>query len=116
MAPVFPEAVSLPTLSSANTLLLTGIASPRQMELDLKDRCRSITPMSFGDHHQFTAEDVERINSTFAAMPKPKIIVTTEKDATRLEHVEGLSKETKSNIYGFSTRNSIGFRSFGHFW
>ena len=42
LAPVFPEAVSLPTLSSANTLLLTGIASPRQMELDLKDRCRSI--------------------------------------------------------------------------
>ena len=89
---------------NVNILLLTGIASPQQMIVDLQPVSKNITPVTFGDHHQFTAEDVERINSTFAAMPKPKIIVTTEKDATRLEHVEGLSKETKSNIYALPIR------------
>ena len=89
---------------NTNILLLTGIASPEQMMVDLQTVTKRITPLTFGDHHQFTAEDVERINSTFAAMPKPKIIVTTEKDATRLEHLEGLSKETKSNIYALPIR------------
>ena len=32
-------------------------------------------------------------------MPSPKVIITTEKDATRLLHVEGLSDEVKSSIY-----------------
>ena len=99
------ERISLNSLpKNTNILLLTGIASPEQMMVDLQTVTKCITPLTFGDHHQFTAEDVERINSTFAAMPKPKIIVTTEKDATRLEHVEGLSKETKSNIYALPIR------------
>ena len=99
------ERISLNSLpKNTNILLLTGIASPEQMMVDLQTVTKRITPLTFGDHHQFTAEDVERINSTFAAMPKPKIIVTTEKDATRLEHLEGLSKETKSNIYALPIR------------
>ena len=99
------ERISLNSLQkNTNILLLTGIASPEQMMVDLQTVTKRITPLTFGDHHQFTAEDVERINSTFAAMPKPKIIVTTEKDATRLEHLEGLSKETKSNIYALPIR------------
>jgi tetraacyldisaccharide 4'-kinase len=39
-----------------------------------------------------------------AAMPKPKVIITTEKDATRLEHLDGLSEETQSNIYALPIR------------
>ena len=65
-------------------LLLTGIASPKQLAVDLAPLCRDITPMAFGDHHAFTQADVERINSTFASMPQPRLIVTTEKDAARL--------------------------------
>ena len=104
LAPVFPEAVSLPTLSSANTLLLTGIASPRQMELDLNDRCRSITPMAFGDHHQFTEKDAARINQAFANLPEPRLIITTEKDATRLLSTNGLSLEVKKALYALPIR------------
>ena len=74
------------------------------MFMALREKPQRVNEVWFGDHHQFTAEDVERINSTFAAMPKPKMIVTTEKDATRLEHLEGLSKETKSNIYALPIR------------
>ena len=85
-------------------MLLTGIASPEQMMVDLQAVSKRITPLTFGDHHQFTAEDVEQINSTFAAMHKPKVIITTEKDATRLEHLDGLSEETKSNIYALPIR------------
>ncbi len=99
------ERLSLNALpKNVNIMLLTGIASPEQMMVDLQAVSKRITPLTFGDHHQFTAEDVEQINSTFAAMPKPKVIITTEKDATRLEHLDGLSEETKSNIYALPIR------------
>lgn len=99
------ERLSLNALpKNVNIMLLTGIASPEQMMVDLQTVSKRITPLTFGDHHQFTAEDVEQINSTFATMHKPKVIITTEKDATRLEHLDGLSEETKSNIYALPIR------------
>ena len=99
------ERLSLNALpKNVNIMLLTGIASPEQMMVDLQTVSKRITPLTFGDHHLFTAEDVEQINSTFAAMHKPKVIITTEKDATRLENLDGLSEETKSNIYALPIR------------
>ena len=82
-----------------NILLLTGIASPKQMIYDLKEYSQNITPMTFPDHHQFKQKDIERINEAFAAMPSPKIIITTEKDNARLFGMEGLSDEVRHNIY-----------------
>jgi len=90
----------LDTISAdEHILLLTGIASPRQMIVDLSPYSTHIQPLTFGDHHTFTARDVEKINETFADMPGPKLIITTEKDATRLFGLKGLSKEVRHNIY-----------------
>ena len=85
-------------------LLLTGIASPKQLAVDLAPLCRDITPMAFGDHHAFTQADVERINSTFASMPQPRLIVTTEKDAARLVGLDGLSGEVRRAMYALPVR------------
>ena len=82
-----------------HTLLVTGIASPEQMVEDLSPYCKNITSLKFSDHHQFNADDVEKINSTFAMMQTPRLIITTEKDATRLENIDGLSEEVKNSIY-----------------
>ena len=87
-----------------NVLLLTGIASPKQMMLDLKPHCSNIIPMTFKDHHLFTDKDVQRINSTFATMPLPKLIITTEKDAARLETLEGLSEEVRKSLFALPIR------------
>lgn len=89
----------LSMLTGKNVLLLTGIASPKQMEMDLRKTCRAITPLTFGDHHAFTPRDVERINDTFAAMDGQKVIITTEKDSARLQSLEGLSAEVRANLY-----------------
>lgn len=91
---VINEAEPLP-----NVLLLTGIASPEQMINDMSPRCKSITPMHFPDHHNFTASDAEAINMQFKMMQKPAIIITTEKDGTRLEGLKGLSKEVRKALY-----------------
>ncbi len=82
-------------MNGRNVMLLTGIASPKQMLLDLKPHCASVTPMAFGDHHNFKPKDVQRINETFATMAEPKVIITTEKDSTRLTGMDGLSDEVR---------------------
>ena len=85
-------------------LLLTGIASPQQMIEDLSPRCPHITPLTFGDHHTSTSSDVARINNEFAALPHPKMIITTEKDATRLIAVEGLSEEVRGAMFALPVK------------
>ena len=82
-----------------NVLLLTGIASPMQMEADLAAYTDKITPLTFGDHHRFTRSDISRINKVFGAMPQPRIIITTEKDTTRLRDVEGLSDQVREALF-----------------
>jgi len=82
-----------------NILLLTGIASPEQLVTDLRPYTENIVRMSFPDHHQFTPKDIRRINEEFAGMPQPKIIITTEKDNTRLFGMEGLSDEVRHSIF-----------------
>ena len=82
-----------------HVLLLTGIASPRQLAEDLAPQTSHITPITFADHHAFRRKDVARINRTFEAMPSPKCIITTEKDAVRLTAVEGFSDEVRQSLF-----------------
>ncbi len=101
LTPLFPEdAAAAGTMAERpNVLLVTGIASPEQMVKDMKEEYGDITPMRFADHHQFTPSDIEAINMAYKMMKKPAIIITTEKDATRLETIGGLSAEARRNIF-----------------
>lgn len=95
---------SLNSLALQHVLLLTGIASPRQMIEDLSPMVRELTPLSFSDHHEFTPADVKCINETFEAMPHPRCIVTTEKDAARISAVAGLSNDVCQHLYVLPVR------------
>ena len=82
-----------------HVLLLTGIATPQQITTDLQPYCNHIQSLTFGDHHQFTEKDIANINETFSSMPSPKMIITTEKDACRLEKISGLNEQVRKSIY-----------------
>jgi tetraacyldisaccharide 4'-kinase len=84
-----------------HVLLVTGIGNPQQMEQDMRKFAQHVTPLSYSDHHYFTLKDVEEINNAAMKMPKPMIIVTTEKDAPRLCNMEGLSDTVRNNMYVF---------------
>ena len=102
LRPIFAQAsnIALSDLKGRPVLLLTGIASPRQMQEDLAPYASNITPLTFADHHDFSQRDVQRINDAFAQMTaEGKLIVTTEKDATRLQLAEGLSDEVRRHLY-----------------
>ena len=86
-------------LKRFNVLLLTGIASPKQMVHDLSPLAADLHPLTFGDHHNFTRDDAQTIHDEFTVLPSPKVIITTEKDATRLMAMKDLSDEIKKNLY-----------------
>ena len=106
LKPVFAgnkQALTLSQLKDRNVLLLTGIASPEQLEHDLSPLTH-LTPLAFNDHHQFNKKDITLINDTFASMQGPKCIITTEKDATRMQSVEGFSDEVRQHTFVIPVR------------
>lgn len=95
------ESFAMDTLRGEDNhvMLLTGIGTPQQMEQDLRIYAQHVRPLTFPDHHMYSARDAERINEAFSKMPKPRLIITTEKDATRLRGVEGLSDEVRNRLF-----------------
>lgn len=75
-----------------SVLLFTGIAKPSILEYHLKDEVKNIEHIRFGDHHNFMINDIQRILQQFEKMKgEEKIILTTEKDAVRLQS-EGIKE------------------------
>ncbi len=69
-----------------DVLLLCGIANPRPMMDFLTMHVRSYDMNRYPDHHIFTIDDMKEIKKHFEKLEsKNKIILTTEKDAVRLE-------------------------------
>lgn len=67
-----------------SVLLITGIASPHQLENDMKQMCQ-FTSLRFEDHHNFNKKDIDLIASRLKATDSSSpIVITTEKDAMRL--------------------------------
>ena len=86
--------------SNVHILLVTGIASPQQLEKDLSKINKHIHSLTFGDHHNFTAADLQTICQHFEQLPEGhRMIITTEKDATRLQKHPYLSESIKPYIY-----------------
>ena len=81
-------------------LLLTGIASPKQLLQDLEQYTSHIKTATFPDHHAFTAKDIAQVKRQFDLMGEgKKLIITTEKDATRLINHPHLDETLKNSIY-----------------
>lgn len=81
-------------------LLLTGIASPELIRRELEKQTSQVEMLTFPDHHAFTPADIEAVRNRFAAMGKEKkLIVTTEKDATRLLTHPALDEALRKSIY-----------------
>ena len=112
--PVFAEAHPWPESIDANYTLLaiTGIAHPEPMV----DYLRSLTPnvklLAYPDHHDFSASDLQRLHDTFAQLPDNKLIVTTQKDAARLQGLATqLAPTFKQHLYALPIQVQFLFQS-----
>lgn len=106
LQPVFPDTAGRAEkkLSSLNAdgqvLLLTGIASPATIVQELEKYISHIDLLAFDDHHNFTQRDIQLIKERFGKLAcEQRLIVTTEKDATRLVHNPAMDEELKKHLY-----------------
>jgi tetraacyldisaccharide 4'-kinase len=71
---------------STGVLLVTGIANPEPLEKYVMARARNWDTLRFADHHIFTIDDLRQCRNRLGKInAQEKIILTTEKDAVRLE-------------------------------
>ena len=87
-----------PTIGDdTHVLLVTGIANAAPLEEELRRHTSHLRHLAYGDHHAFSDSDFADINNTFAELPEPRLLVTTEKDAARLRTSKGLSPEAEAH-------------------
>lgn len=83
-----------------DVLLVTGIASPGPLENAIRERGTRTTVMRYADHHNFTATEMLDIEQKYNSIKNGnKIIVTTEKDATRILQHPHVPERVKANIH-----------------
>jgi tetraacyldisaccharide 4'-kinase len=74
-----------PPKAGAPALLLTGLANPKPMEAWVSTRYKLVGHQQYGDHHQFTKANLERLQQEYYSHAGTgTIIITSEKDAARL--------------------------------
>lgn len=80
-------AKSLPdnNLAYYDVLLVTGIANPKPLLSHLGQFTKRIKHLKFPDHHNFSDQDIKNILSEYKKLGEYKILLTTEKDFTRLK-------------------------------
>lgn len=82
------------SLSGKNVILVCGIAKPQPLISYIEKQANDVHVLSYADHHYFLSKDVEEIKSTYNNWDvADKLILTTEKDATRLHlHADKLKE------------------------
>jgi tetraacyldisaccharide 4'-kinase len=91
-----------------NVLLITGIANPQPLKELLVRSVSTYDMLRYADHHIFTIDDLEDIKKHFERIvPTNKIILTTEKDAVRLQKFKTQLKDFP--IYVIAVKHSFLF-------
>lgn len=90
----------LENLANKDVLLVTGIASPKTLLKKLSEYTDKVEAINYPDHHNFKEKDIKHISDTFHNMrSERKIILVTEKDASRLVSLTEISEDIKNNLY-----------------
>jgi tetraacyldisaccharide 4'-kinase len=77
--------LDLTDLADFDILLVTGIANPKPLTDYLKSSSLNFKHLKYPDHHHFSLNDLEEINSAYESLSATnKIILTTEKDYVRI--------------------------------
>ena len=99
--PLFDREREIPEIKEGcEVLLVTGIAKPAPLKKEIESRGARTVLLKFADHHNFTNGDIEKIAERYESLNgSNRMILTTEKDATRLLQRDDLPQSLKENIY-----------------
>ena len=102
--------------ASCHLLAVTGIAHPEPMTAYLKTLTPHVELLAYPDHHDFTASDLQQMQHKFAQLPQRSIIITTQKDAARLQSFSSqLDNTFKQHLYALPINIKLLFDQEGAF-
>ena len=106
LKPVFPDfgeegRIDLNDLRKKHVILVTGIATPQTLVQKLERITYNLYLIEFPDHHDFKSSDIDKIKNKINQIndKEDTLIVTTEKDAKRLQSNKFLSEDLKKIMY-----------------
>jgi tetraacyldisaccharide 4'-kinase len=83
---IYNPSITIQLTNDIHVLLVSAIASTDYMLQYLNERTDHLAAMEYVDHHVFNAHEISQIKRNFDQIrAERKIILTTEKDATRLD-------------------------------
>ena len=93
-----------------DVILVSAIASTSYLKAYLESQVKSVHQLEYEDHHNFSERDINYIEQVYINRDtENKIILTTEKDAMRLNLHKNLIKEKQLPIYILPIEVSILF-------
>jgi tetraacyldisaccharide 4'-kinase len=98
----FAKALSFSEIKSKMPVvfLLTGIANARPLKEYLLTATSEIREINYPDHYAFSVKDLRNVIEIYSAETgMDKFIITTEKDAMRLQQFPDLDEELKQAMY-----------------
>jgi tetraacyldisaccharide 4'-kinase len=105
LSPVFPgkkKDLSLSDIKKTGTsvLLLTGIANPAPLLKKIQSETNEIVHIHHADHYEYSEKDLDTIRNKFNNLSGTnKIILTTEKDAIKLQNLVNLDSKIQESMY-----------------
>ncbi|MDZ4707294.1 MAG: tetraacyldisaccharide 4'-kinase [Saprospiraceae bacterium] len=97
---IFDRSIQFPWRPEFFGLLVSGIANTEYLQTYLRKQINFLQLFSFADHHWYSNYDLGQIKRQYDQLPGPnKIILTTEKDATRLALHRDYILENKLPIF-----------------
>lgn len=99
--PVFKSLGQMELLDKKNSVLvITGIENPTPFIQYIGKNFKFHHHLAFPDHHNFKEKDIEQINQAYTSIPgENKMVLTTEKDAMRLQELETLSHDLRTKLF-----------------
>jgi len=97
---IFDPQIQFPWKSDFFGLLVSGIANTEYLQAYIRKQIKYLQLVSFADHHWYSNYDLGQIKRQYDQLPgSNKIILTTEKDATRLALHRDYILENKLPIF-----------------
>jgi len=100
-APVFKSSGKWEKMEGKpNVLVVTGIENPAPFIHYVEKNYNIAQHLSFPDHHNFSAKDIQLINESFDHIAgEHKLVLTTEKDAMRLQEIDALNHFLRTKLF-----------------
>jgi tetraacyldisaccharide 4'-kinase len=93
--------IKITEINEFSILLVTGIANPKPLRTHIRENIsNNIVELKYPDHHDFKESDFKKITNKFNTIKSnKKIIITTEKDAMRLQKFSNIASNLKDSFF-----------------